>query len=104
MARAKVLTTREVLLADLNKIIVDAEHLLKSAGDEGGEQARVFREKVEQSLTLAKERLVDLEEALTEKTKVAVRAADSYVHEHPWQTVGLVGGAGILLGLMLNRR
>ncbi|HSB94983.1 MAG TPA: DUF883 family protein [Spongiibacteraceae bacterium] len=104
MARAKVLTTRETLIADLNKIIVDAEHLLKAAGDEGGEQAKIFREKVATSLSLAKERLFELEEALAERTKVAVQAADSYVQQHPWQTVGLVGGAGILIGLLLNRR
>jgi ElaB/YqjD/DUF883 family membrane-anchored ribosome-binding protein len=104
MAKAKALTTRETLMADLNKIIVDAEHLLKSAGDEGGEQAKAFRDQVEASLSLAKERLSDLEEALTEKTKVAAQAADSYVHEHPWQTIGLVAGAGILLGLLLSRR
>jgi len=104
MARAKVITTRETLIADINKIIVDAEHLLKSVGDEGGEQAKIFREKVQTSLSLAKERLLELEEALTEKTKVAVQATDSYVQQHPWQTIGLVGGAGILLGLLLNRR
>jgi len=102
MAKAKVATTRENLLADLNKVITDAEQLLKNIGDEGGEQATTFRNKVEENLKVGKERLLELEESLLERTKAAAQTTDSYVHEHPWQTVGIVAGVGVLLGLLLN--
>jgi ElaB/YqjD/DUF883 family membrane-anchored ribosome-binding protein len=104
MPKVKTLTSYENLLTDLNRIIVDAEAVLKSAADEGGAEAKAFRQKVEANLVLAKERLYELEETLSEKTKAAAQTANGYVHEHPWQTVGLVAGAGILLGLLLNRR
>lgn len=104
MARAKVATTREQLLADLHKVIADAEQLLKSVGNEGGEQAAAFRTTVAENIKIAKERLLELEESVVEKTKEAALATDSYVHAHPWQTAGLLTGVGILLGLMLNRR
>jgi ElaB/YqjD/DUF883 family membrane-anchored ribosome-binding protein len=97
-------TAREHLLADLNKVIVDAEQLLKTVGTEGGEQAQAFRTKVEENIRLGKERLLELEETLLEKTRAATQATDSYVHEHPWQTVGLFAGLGVVLGLLLNRR
>jgi ElaB/YqjD/DUF883 family membrane-anchored ribosome-binding protein len=104
MPKVKTLTSYENLLSDLNRIIVDAESLLKSAAAEGGAEAKAFREKVEANLVLAKQRLFELEETLAEKTRVVTQSATGYVHEHPWQTVGLVAGAGILLGLLLNRR
>lgn len=111
MAKAKVPASRETLIKDLNNIIAEAEQLLKSASEEGGDQAKAFGAKVQESLDLARERLLELEDTLiettraaTEKTKAAAQAADNYVHEHPWQTVGLVAGVGILLGLLLNRR
>ena len=114
MARAKATTladARETLIEDLNRIIADAEQFLKTAGAEGNEQAQLLRAKVQESLGLAKQRLVELEESLletgrqaTQRTRVAAQAADTYVHEHPWQTIGLVAGAGILIGLLLNRQ
>jgi ElaB/YqjD/DUF883 family membrane-anchored ribosome-binding protein len=104
MARAKVLTTREQLLADLNKVIVDAEQLLKSVGNEGGEQAAAFRNAVSENIKIAKERLLELEDIILERGKAAAEATDTYVHNHPWQTAGLLAGAGILVGLLLNRR
>lgn len=109
MARAKA-ASRDTLIKDLNNIIAEAEELLKTASDEGGEQTKAFSAKIQASLGLAKERLLDLEDTLiettraaTEKTKVAAQVADNYVHEHPWQTVGLVAGLGVLVGLLLNR-
>jgi ElaB/YqjD/DUF883 family membrane-anchored ribosome-binding protein len=114
MARARTTTlapTRETLIQDLNKIIADAEQFLKEAGAEGSEQAQALRAKVQDSLGLAKQRVLDLEESLAEtgraakeRTREAVHAADNYVHQHPWQTLGLVAGVGVLLGLLLNRQ
>jgi ElaB/YqjD/DUF883 family membrane-anchored ribosome-binding protein len=114
MAKAKVVTlaaARETLIDDLNKIIADAEQFLKAAGAEGNEQAQAIRVKVQESLGLAKQRLLDLEESLIEtgreakqKTRVAAAVADNYVHQHPWQTIGIIAGAGILIGLLLNRQ
>ena len=102
MAKAKVVATRDNLMADLNKVIADAEQLLKVAGSEGGEQAEAFRAKVADNIRSGKERLLELEETLVERTKNAAQLTDSYVHDHPWQTVGLVAGVGVLVGLLLN--
>ncbi len=33
-----------------------------------------------------------------------LRAADDYVHESPWQAVGIGVGVGFLLGIILGRR
>ena len=44
------------------------------------------------------------EEVLIEKTRAAARATDDYVHENPWQAVGIGAGVGFLLGLVLGRR
>ena len=29
---------------------------------------------------------------------------DDYVHDHPWQAVGVAAGVGLLIGLLLNRK
>jgi ElaB/YqjD/DUF883 family membrane-anchored ribosome-binding protein len=41
---------------------------------------------------------------VVEKGKKAVRATDDYVHEHPWQAIGIAAGVGVLVGLLINRK
>lgn len=111
MARATATTTRTSLVEDINRIIVEAEELLKAAGEEGAGDVRALKAKMQQNLDLAKRRLLELEDSLrettrvaTEKTRAAAQATDTYVHDHPWQTIAVVAGLGVTLGLLLNRR
>ena len=96
------------LLADFNAVVAEADQLLKLVADEGGDKADALRSNVEKNLTAAKQRLRDMEDALMERTKATARATNEYVHENPWQTVGVAAGLGaifgIVIGLLLYRR
>jgi ElaB/YqjD/DUF883 family membrane-anchored ribosome-binding protein len=108
MTQATVEATREKLLKDFNMVIAETEDLLKSAAAAGGDKANVWRANVEQNLKAAKDKLVDLEEAALAKTKAAADATDHYVHDNPWQAIGVTAGVsvivGITIGLLLNRK
>lgn len=96
------------LLADFNAVVHEADQLLKFVTDEGGDKASALRSKVEKNLNAAKDRLRSLEDAVMEKTKATARATDEYVHENPWQTVGIAAGLSavlcVVIGLLLYRR
>ena len=96
--------SKEKLVSDLKVLIADTEDLLRATAGQAGEKIAVARERIQSSLAVYKEKLVDAEHALMEKTKEAARAADEYVHEHPWQAVGVAAGIGFLLGLLVSRR
>lgn len=96
--------SRDRLMADFNTVVVDAEQLLKSLATESGDKAVELRVKAEQSLGVAKERLLEIEKSLGVKARAAADATESYVQEHPWQTLGIAGALGVLVGLLLNRR
>jgi ElaB/YqjD/DUF883 family membrane-anchored ribosome-binding protein len=51
----------------------------------------------------AGEKAHHLQEVVVAKGKAAARATDDYVHDHPWRVVSLLPGAGLLIGLLLNR-
>jgi ElaB/YqjD/DUF883 family membrane-anchored ribosome-binding protein len=108
MTNATSEVTREKLLQDFNMVIAETEELLKSAAAAGGEKAHVWRANVEQNLKAAKDKLVELEQAAVAKTKAAAVATDDYVHDNPWQAIGVAAGVsvivGIAIGLLLNRR
>jgi ElaB/YqjD/DUF883 family membrane-anchored ribosome-binding protein len=108
MTQQSVEVTREKLLQDFNMVIAETEELLKSAASAGGDKANAWRANVEQNLKAAKDKVLHLEEVAVEKTKAAARATDTYVHDNPWQAIGVTAGVsvlvGITIGLLLNRK
>jgi len=101
---ARVVDSKEKLVADFRVVLSDAEELLKATASQSGERLTGLRTKLEENMRAAKTRLVDAEEAVVGKAKAAVQAGDSYVREHPWQTVGIAAAAGAVIGLLINRR
>ncbi|MFM9982440.1 MAG: YqjD family protein [Burkholderiales bacterium] len=96
--------SKEKLVTDLKVLVGDTEELLKATAGQAGEKIAVARERIQASLAVYKDKLMDAEQALREKTKEAARATDEYVHDHPWQAVGVAAGVGFLLGLLVSRR
>lgn len=96
--------SREKLGADLRIVIADAEELLRATAGQMGEKAVVARERIQESLRIAKDKLARAEEAMVDKTKAAARATDDYVHDHPWGAVGIAGAVGLVIGMLISRR
>lgn len=95
---------REKLASDLRIVIADAEELLRATAGQMGEKAVVARERIQESLRVAKDKLAHAEEIMVDKTKAAARATDDYVHDHPWGAVGIAGALGLVLGMLISRR
>ena len=98
------MTTRETIVEDFGTMINEAEDLLKRAGNESGEKARDLRSQVESKLLAAKLRLQELQGQASEGARAAVRMTDDYVHDNPWQAIGVAAALGLLVGLLMNRR
>lgn len=96
--------TKEKLISDFKVVVADAEALLKASAGQGGEALAAVRTRVQESLAIAKEKMLDAEEELLAKTKAAARVTDEYVHDHPWNAVGIAAGVGLLIGLLIGRR
>jgi ElaB/YqjD/DUF883 family membrane-anchored ribosome-binding protein len=41
---------------------------------------------------------------LQERTRATVKAADEMVHEHPYTSMGLALGVGLLIGVLISRK
>ena len=39
-----------------------------------------------------------------ESAKAAARVTDEYVHDNPWQAIGIGAAVGFLAGLVISRR
>jgi ElaB/YqjD/DUF883 family membrane-anchored ribosome-binding protein len=95
---------KERFMSDIKTVLADAEDLLKQAATATGERASELRETALTRLKQAKEKAADAQVVVIERGKKAARATDDYVHEHPWASIGIAAGIGLVIGLWINRK
>lgn len=96
--------TKERFAADVNAVLLDAEELLRQAGQATGEEARELRSRAQAAISRAKDSVMQLEQRAVAQTKAAAQATDHWVHEHPWTALGVAAGLAFLVGLAVNRK
>lgn len=95
---------RERVLADLRTLVRDAENLLQATAGELGERAAAARSRLTLALERAKRTYNQLQERTVAAAKVAARKADAVVREHPYHSVGMAFGLGLLIGVLVTRK
>jgi len=95
---------KDKLVSDLKVVIADTEELLRATTGVAGEKVGELRERLVVRLRDAKNRVIDLEHAVIDKTKAAARATDDFVHDEPWKAVGIAAALGLALGVLIGRR
>ncbi|MDN3221020.1 DUF883 family protein [Pseudomonas nunensis] len=91
---------KDQAFSELQALIEESDKLLKSSASLVGEEADTLRGQVAQKLQLALESVT----SVRERTKPAVDATETYIGGHPWQTVAISAGFGLVVGLLLGRR
>lgn len=90
----------EKLLQDLRAVVRDGEELLKAGAQDLSERGMAARERLAAALEVAKETRRKLEG----RVRASAQATDTYIREHPYQSLGVAFGVGVLIGILLNRR
>ncbi len=99
-----VAAPKEKLMEDLRLVVSDAEELLRATANQAGEGATAVRARIQENLQVVKKRLISAEESVIEHTQKAAKDTDKYVHENPWQSVGISTVVGVLVGILIARR
>lgn len=89
---------------DMKTLVQDAQELFREAGSATGEKAEELRAKGMVLLETALERAHELQAVAVEKGKVAAKNTDEFVHQHPWQSVAISAGVGLLVGMLISRK
>ena len=90
-------------IEELNRIVDQAETLLRSLGEQGGEAADAVRERVTETLLQAKSRLAQTASDAEQVAESLADRADDYVRTNPWQAVALAGLLGGVLTLLITK-
>ncbi|MEJ1966476.1 MAG: DUF883 family protein [Gammaproteobacteria bacterium] len=92
------------LMTDLRAVLEDAEALLTATAGQAGEKIQRARERATETVRAARERLSQTQEEVVKRAKVAAKQTDNYVHENPWQAVGIAAGVAFIIGVLVSRR
>jgi ElaB/YqjD/DUF883 family membrane-anchored ribosome-binding protein len=90
--------------AEIKSLIADVEDLVARIADiKDADVARV-RNKVLRAVDGAKESLADSADSLRRQAQRVATTADDYVHDSPWQAVGIAALVGAMVGILATRR
>ncbi|MBS0401587.1 MAG: DUF883 family protein [Proteobacteria bacterium] len=95
---------KEELVANLRRVISDAEDLLAATAGDSDSRIAELRARAKQNLAVAREKLADADAALRAGARRAMNVTDDYVHENPWSSIGAAAAVGMLIGVLLGRR
>jgi len=90
--------------SEIKNLIADVEDLVARIADlKDADVARV-RSKVMRAVDTAKESLADSADSVRRQAQRAATTADDYVHDSPWQAVGIAALVGAVVGILATRR
>ena len=90
----------ERLANDLKTLMHDAQELMKVTAGAAGEKVTEMRDRLTAAIETAKENCEQWEE----NTVAAAKATDRTIREHPYESIGIAFGVGLLLGFLIRRK
>ena|SRR5689334_16503923 len=92
------------LKQDVKNLAADLDEIMRATASQTGEKIAALREKAQVTLHSAREHLAEAKDIVVDKTRIAARATDDFVHENPWRAVGIAAGVGLIVGMLIGRR
>lgn len=90
----------EKLVTDLKQVVTDSEELLHATQDAAGDKAHHLRARLTETLAAARRTCRRLEDKAIESAK----AADKTIRRHPYESIGVAFGLGLLIGVLVARK
>jgi ElaB/YqjD/DUF883 family membrane-anchored ribosome-binding protein len=95
---------RERVLADLKVLARDTEALLKATAGDLSDKTSQARSRVTAALERAKSTCIELQTQAVSTAKAAAQKTNSVIRDHPYESIGVAFGLGLLFGLLVNRK
>jgi len=92
----------EALAAELRRIVEQAEQLLAAAGADGATLG-ALKDRVNETISSAREKLAELEQDARVRGRRAAVATESWVRANPWAALAIGAGIGLIVGALVMR-
>ena len=92
----------DALAAELKRIVEQAEALMAAAGTDNA-TIDALKDRVNETISSARDKLADLEQDARQRGKRAAVAAESWVKTNPWAALAIGAGIGLIVGALIMR-
>jgi ElaB/YqjD/DUF883 family membrane-anchored ribosome-binding protein len=89
---------------EIEKLIADVEELIGRIGTAQDPAVAHVCTRVAEAVANARRALSERASQVQRQARDAMAAGDTYVHEQPWEAVGVAALAGLVVGLLVFRR
>lgn len=96
--------SQEKLVGDIQEVIKDADVLLGAAVGGLSQKGKEARAEMDVQLAGAKARLANLKASAKEKLVAGAKQADETIRSHPYQSLAVAFGVGLLIGVLAARK
>ena len=104
---------KEALMKEVRSVLQEVENLYDAGVESGTVEAKALKAKAQAQLGKVKSQFADFEAAdrareaahyTAEKARGACRSTDELIQEKPYYAMGFAALAGLVVGVLLNRR
>lgn len=104
MSRPDSKHARERLVADLQAVVRDSEDLLKATARDMSDAAQQARVKLSAALEKARVTCAEWQEQGMAVAKEAAKSTDAAIRSHPYESIAVAFGVGVLIGALWKSR
>ena len=95
---------KETAAGELDSLIADVDHFVsRAAGIKDSDHARI-RDRARTAMLSARDSLTTSAAAAQRQARLLANSANDYVHESPWQALGIAALVGTIVGYVAGRR
>ena len=96
--------SKDVLVADLKRVVSDADDLMKEVVNSTSEEFAAARHRIEARLGAVRARIEDARTATARSVCGAASSAEAFVKENPWTVIGAASAVGVIATCLLINR
>lgn len=94
-------TTPKDLLDEMKALVSEAQHMMSESVPEHSAEAL---QRLHDRFTAAREQFVGFCGEARRKVVAGARSTDTAIRTHPYESIAIAAGVGLLAGLLLSRR
>lgn len=95
--------TGETPKGEFRNFISDVEDLVKASTSMTGDDLVRAKAALSARVHKAKQSMEKMGDDMAEQARHTAKVTNTYVHEHPWQSIGIGAALGLLIGVIFAR-
>lgn len=105
-APSTALSSRDApaLPSEIRSFVADVGDLIKATTTLSGEDLARARARLVERAAAARASLERMGDVIGDRARQTAKATDHYVHDRPWQAIGIGAALGVVIGVLLARR